>query len=190
MTLPLWLQIVALAVPAGVSLFSAFWATKSARRAQQAEHEAARLRALEDRVAQRKYDLYQPFLQTLGDMLTPHRSESGLARLEDVIADFQTFVTVWGSDEVVETFYRYRVSANTSPPPSITMRLMADLLVEVRKDVAWPETRISNLHTIGMRISDLADHPELVEALAMPLEELCEREGWEPPFDLPKRSEA
>lgn len=184
MNLPVWLQITALAVPAVISVFSAVWATRSARRAQQAEHEAQRLRALEDRVAQKKYELYQPFLQTLGDVLTPARNKAAMARLEDVIADFQAFITVWGSDEAVRTFYRYRVSANSSPPTLVIMRLMADFLLAVRKDVAWPDTSISGLHVIGMRINDLAEHPEMKDALATPLETLFKSEGWTPPFDL------
>lgn len=186
MTLPLWLQLAAIALPTAVAIFSAIWAARSAHRAQQAEHESARLRDLEDRVAQKKYDLYQPFLQTIGDLLTPHRNEAAAAKLEDAIADFQTFVTVWGSDEVVETFYRYRLSANGSPPNVIPIRLMSDFLLAVRKDVAWPDTRISNLHPIGMRINDLPDHPEMTEALQLPLKELFAREGWAAPFDVPE----
>ncbi|MCW1250182.1 hypothetical protein ODZ83_08320 [Acaricomes phytoseiuli] len=185
MTLPLWLQIVALLIPAAVATFSALWASRSARRAQHAEHESARLRALEDRVAQKKYELYQPVLQTLGDVLTPSRTDEATERLEDVLADFQTFVTVWGSDEVVEAFYRYRTAANSPPSAIIIIRLMADFLVAVRRDIAWPDTRILNLHAIGMRINDLSEHPEMVEALTMPLGELFEREKCSAPFDLP-----
>lgn len=185
MTLPLWLQIVSLVIPAAVAIFSALWASNSARRAQRAEHESARLRALEDRVAQKKYELYQPFLQAVGDMLTPSRKVAATEKADDVMADFQTFVTIWGSDEVVEAFYRYRTAANSSPPTLVVMRLMADFLVAVRRDVAWPDTHIPNLYTIGMRINDLSEHPEMTEALAMPLSELFAREKWSAPFDLP-----
>lgn len=184
MTLPLWLQLVALIVPAVVAIFSALWASRSARRAQQAEHESARLRALEDRVAQKKYDVYEPLLQNLGDLLTPSRSAAAAKKTEDVVADFQTFVTVWGSDEVVETFYRYRAAANVSPPSEVVMRLVADFLVAVRRDVAWPETRIPNLYAIAMRINNLHEHPQMTEALAMPLTELFKKYEWTPPFEL------
>lgn len=186
MTLPLWLQIVALVVPAAVAIFSALWASKSASRAQQAEHESSRLRALEDRVAEKKYALYQPFLQTLGDMLTPSRNAAATAGLEDVLADFQTFVTVWGSDDAVETFYRYRIAANNSPPNLVIMRLMADFLVAVRRDIAWPDTRIPALYTIGLRINDLAEHPEMVAALSLPLDDFLATQDWEPPFEVPR----
>lgn len=184
MTLPLWIQITALAVPALVSIFSAIWATRSARRAQTAEHQAARLRALEDRVAQRKYELYQPFLQTLGDLLTPSRKPKAEKNLEDALADFQTFVTVWGSDDVVEKFYRYRISASTAPPTLVIMRLMSDFLLAVRRDIAWPDTDLTGLHMIGMRINDLPDHPELKAALSTTLVQLFRQENWDPPFEL------
>jgi hypothetical protein len=186
MTLPLWLQIIALVVPAAVAIFSAVWATRSAKRAQQAEHESARLRALEDRVAEKKYALYQPFLQTLSDILTPSRKDAAMAGMEDVIVDFSAFVTVWGSDEVVENFYRWRVSANSSPPPMVTMRLMADLLIAVRKDIAWPDTRAPMLHMIGHRINDITDHPEMVEALTLPWDKFLQTQDWQPPFDVPR----
>ncbi|REC97277.1 hypothetical protein DEU35_3042 [Microbacterium sp. AG157] len=135
-------------------------------------------------MAERKYELYQPFLQTLGDMLTPFRNDAATERLEDVMADFSSFVAIWGSDEAVETFYRFRVASASSPPTLITMRLMADFLIAVRRDIAWPATEITGLHVIGMRINDLPEHPEMKRALEQPLAELCRAEGWTPPFDL------
>lgn len=184
MTLPLWLQIVALAIPALVSIFSAVWATRSARNAQAAEHEAARLRALEERVAERKYDLYQPFLKSLGDTLTPSRKEQAVKGQEDAMADFQSFVTVWGSDEVVEKFYRFRVASATNPPTLVIMRLMSDFLLAVRRDIAWPGTDLDGMHMIAMRINDINKQPDMRRALTMPLDELFTWQGWEPNFEI------
>lgn len=184
MNLPPWLQITALAVPALISIFSALWATRSARRAQQAEHEAQRLRALEERLAEKKYRLYEPFIQAFSDTLTPSRTKAAFAALEDVLADFQAFVTIWGSDEVVEAFYRFRTSSNANPPRLVTMRLMSDVLLAIRRDIAWPATDITGLQVIGMRINDMQDHPEMRAALTTSLRELFESENWEPPFEL------
>jgi hypothetical protein len=189
-SLPLWVQIVALGVPVLVSIFSAIWASRSARRAQAAEHEAARLRALEERTAEKKFELYQPMLQAFGNMLTPSRSKAALDGLEEVLADFQTFVTVWGSDEVVEAFFRYRSAASSSPPPPILFRLMSDFLIAARRDLAWPNTHMTGLHMLGMRINDLADQPDIVEAFSMPWPELEEKHGWKPPIRLPRTSPA
>lgn len=190
MTLPLWLQVVALAVPVLIAVFSAVWASRSAVRAQQAESDAARLRALEERTAQKKYDLYQPFLTVVNDLLTPTRNAAATARMEDVIVDFQGFVTVWGSDEVVETFYRWRVSAGLNPPNLVAMRLMADLLVAVRRDIAWPDTNVPTLHMIGHRINDIQDHPEMLDAMSLPLGQFLATQDWTPPFEVPSHNVA
>lgn len=180
MTLPLWLQIASLIV----TVLLAISAGRSARRAQSAEHEAARLRALEERVAERKYELYQPFLQSLGDTLTPSRKDKAVEGQEDAMADFQSFVTVWGSDEVVEKFYRFRVASATNPPTLVTMRLMSDFLLAVRRDIAWPGTQLDGVHMIAMRINDLDKNPDMHRALTMPLEELFTWKGWKPNFEL------
>ncbi|MCM3521286.1 hypothetical protein [Curtobacterium sp. P97] len=185
MTLPLWLQIVTLAVPVAVAVISSILASRAAGRAQHAEAEAARLRALEERTAQKKFELYQPFLTTLNDLLTPNRSAAALAGMEDVITNFQGFVTVWGSDEVIETFYRWRTSANLNPPNLVTMRLMADLLVAVRRDIAWPDTKVPTLYMIGHRIKDIHEHPEMVKAMTLPLDQFLASQDWTPPFTVP-----
>ncbi|CAH0158924.1 hypothetical protein SRABI98_00973 [Microbacterium sp. Bi98] len=177
-----WGQILAVGIPALVSVISAVWATRSARRAQTAEHEAQRLRALEDRVAQKKYDLYLPFLQTLGDLLTPSRKAEAEPKLESAMADFQTMVTAWGSDDVVEAFYRYRVSSSANPPPMVTIRLMSDLLLEIRRDIASPDTKLDGMHMIAMRINGISE--ELTRALKVPLEQLFREQEWTPPFEL------
>ncbi|MCE0458451.1 hypothetical protein [Curtobacterium flaccumfaciens] len=190
MTLPLWLQIVALAVPVLIAVFSAVWASRSAYRAQQAEADAARLRALEERTAQKKYDLYEPFITALNNLLVPKRSQQALQGADDIMADFGGFVTVWGSDEVIEVFYRWRSAAPTTPPALVTMRLTADLLVAIRKDIAWPDTKVTNLHMIGHRINDLPEHPEMVAALSLPLGEFLATQDWTPPFEVPSHNVA
>lgn len=179
MTLPLWLQVASLLV----TVVLAISAGRSARKAQAAEHEAAKLRALEERVAERKYELYQPFVQTLTDLLTPSRSEEAQKRMEDAMIDFQGFVTLWASDEVNEMFYRYRVAGSTNPPPYVTMRLVSDFLLAVRRDVAWPDTKIDGMHVIAMRINDLGKNSDIGRALTMPLDELFAWQGWEPNFE-------
>lgn len=182
--LELAIQLLVVGVPAAVAVFSAWWAARSARKASAAEHEAQRLRALEDRVAEKKYALYQPFLQVFSDVLTPDRSDSATKKLPDAVADFQAFVTVWASDEVVEAFFRFRLASSTEPPVGITMRLMAELLLAIRRDVAWPRSAMTGIQAIGMRINDLPEHPELADDLAMPLPELFAKYDWQAPFVL------
>jgi hypothetical protein len=180
MDLPLWLQLLTIAVPAIISVFAAIWAARSAGRARTAEHEAARLRALEERTAQKKFELYQPMLQALGDMMTPTRAEAGLASAGDVMPDFQTFVSVWGSDDAVRAFYRFRVGSSKSPPPMIMIRLASDFMVEARRDLAWPNTEVTGMEVMGMRLNDPT--PELKDALTLDFEELAKTYDWPIPW--------
>lgn len=180
MTLPLWIQILTIVLPAAVSVFAAIGAARSATRARAAEHEAARLRALEDRVAQKKFELYQPMLQALGSMMTPGREESTLAGLTDVMSDFQTFVSVWGSDDAVRAFYKFRVASSTNPPAMILIRLVSDFMVEARRDLAWPNTELTGREVMGMRINEMT--PELQEALTVDFDSLARKYDWNPPW--------
>lgn len=182
--MPLWIQLVALIIPAGIAVYSARHASKSAKTAQRAEHDAARLRDLEQRVAEQKAKLYQPMVKLLGELLSPQSKAAAEKRMMSVIVEFQTFVTIWGSDEVNEAFYRFRSSSATDPPGKVTVRLVSDFLLAVRRDVAWPDTTLDGLHTVGTRINDLAEDPATVHALTAPLGEVFEAHGWTPPFPM------
>lgn len=142
------------------------------------------MRDLEARNAEKKYDLYKPFLSAIGDMLTPSRQAAARNTMEAALIDFQSFVPIWGSDEVVEAFYRFRRASSTEdpPPPQILVRLVADIYLAVRRDVAWPDTTVTGVHTIGVRINDLT--PELEADLSMPFSELVRKHDWKPPFPV------
>lgn len=180
-----WMKFAAVAVPALVSIGAAWWSVRASRISQRAELDARRLLALEERTAARKYEMYEPFIQTIGDMLTPGRKAEAEKRLEGVLSDFQTAVAVWGSDETLEAFSRWRrASGSNPPPPEILVRLTADLMLAIRRDVAWPDTAATGIHAIGIRINDLDASPEMRDALTVPLKDLAKSHGWKPPFDI------
>lgn len=179
--MPLWTQILISVLPAILSFVAAYISIRSANNARTAEQEAARLRALEERTADKKYEMYKPFLQNLGDALTPGKTEKALKKMEETIANFQSFVTVWGSDEVVKAYFRFRTASALEPPALVTMRLMSDLMVAIRKDIAWPETKLNGTEIIGMRINDLHTQPQFSSVFKKPLNEVFKEQGWEPP---------
>ena len=85
-----WVQVVSAVVSILCVLLSAFFAN----RARKAEYKANRLRDLEERAAQRKWELYAPFLKTFGDILTPSRTVDAMKEGENMMSDFQSFVTI------------------------------------------------------------------------------------------------
>ena len=100
------------------------------------------------------------------------------------MADFQSFVTVWGSDEVVEKFYRFRVASPANPPSLVIMRLISDFLLAVRRDIAWPGTELDGMHMIAMRINAIDKQSDIRRALTMPLDELFSWQEWTPNFEI------
>ncbi|MCI2959133.1 hypothetical protein MN032_15690 [Agromyces atrinae] len=175
------MQIIAILAPLAVSIFAVVWASRASHRASAAEQEATRQRSLADT----RYKVYQPMLEIFGDMMVPARAEAALKEAEKAIPDFQTFISVWGSDEAVAAFYRFRSGSNHQPPPMIAVRLVADFLVEARRDLAWPETKITPIEVMGMRMDKMSD--ELVAALTMDLEELGAKYEWKVPWKKSRR---
>lgn len=172
------------------NIILALWSARSARRSQLSQSEAQRILAIEDRTAEKKRETYMPFLQGLGDMLSQNKDTTEKernelsSRNEKMMRDFQTSVIVWGSDEVVETFARYRILASHNPPSVIAIRLVVDLEIAMRKDLAWPSTEVDPALIIGMRLNDLDKHPEIMEYMRITLDELYEKCEWEPPVDV------
>ena len=170
------------AIPAAAAIVAAVIAARAATRARAAEGEAARLRAAEERLATRKADLYQPILVGLGNMMLPGNAAKALPEVEAAMPVFLNLSTVWASDEALQAFYRFRLGSSTSPPNPILFRLVADFLVAARADVTGVETNVTGVEVLGMRMTDLPEHPELVEGFTMPFEKLAEKYEWKIPW--------
>ena len=104
----------------------------------------------------------------------------------ELLPQFMTFVATLGSDEVVRSFFRFRVGVrnqDAQPPAAITMRLVSDFFIAVRNDVGVPGTTITGLEAFGMRINDIYSEQALLDAFTMPFDELATSVGWTPPWD-------
>jgi len=112
--------------------------------------------------------------------MTPGQAESGLANAGKVMSDFQTFVSVWGSDDAVRAFYKFRIASSTNPPPMIIIRLVSDFMIEARRDLAWPNTQLTGREVMGMRLNETT--PELEEALTLEFDALAMKYEWRAPW--------
>lgn len=167
-------------IPALASIGAAIAAGLFARRSRIAEAEAVRLRQLEERLSAKKIEMYEPLLQHLGDLLT--KKPGAEQRSEAVMRDFMSLVVVYGSDEVLTAFSRFRAASAAAPPAPIILRLTADLFAAIRVDLAGT-SRATGLELVGMRISDIySPGGTLLGALRDPFEDVCARESWAPPW--------
>jgi hypothetical protein len=183
-SLPQILISVGIAViPAAAAIVAAVIAARAATRARNAEGEAARLRAAEERIAGPKADLYKPILDGFGNMLIPGNAEAALPEIERAMPAFLNGATVWASDEALQAFYRFRRGSATSPPNPILFRLVADFFVAARVDLTGMPTKVSGLEVLGIRMTDLSEHPEVEEAFTMPFDELAKKHNWTIPWE-------
>ena len=184
--------LIASMVTAAISAGAALYAAASAARARASEAEASRLRELEQRLSAKKIEIYERILKTLGDMLVPEEmrnSQAGRGRspsktdpLTTSLFEFMNRVIVYGSDEVLQAFSRFRLASGSNPPPLVTMRLVTDFMLAIRRDLDGGQTKVTGVELIGMRINDFYSEVGLVEALTEPFEAVCRRHSWSPPW--------
>ncbi|MGW4908119.1 hypothetical protein [Streptomyces sp. NPDC004270] len=176
------ISIAVAAVPALASILAAVVAAFFARKAKKSEIEAQRLRDLEARISEKKYEVYKPLINLLRDIL-----DQRIASQEDFrnrISEFSAWGSIFGSDEAVKAFHNFMQAAYTeNPPPVILMKLYSDFLLSARRDMGYPDTAIDARHLLGMRISDLYASEEMADVDAS-LADLCRRTGWTPPWEL------
>ena len=172
------------AVPAIVSAIAAILSARSARKSRRAEFDAARLRDLEDRLAEHRYAMYRPMLDLFKRIFATVKSGAKVTQKEivDKTSDFGTWITIFGSDEAVRAFHNYMQATYRSPPAPILMRLYADFVLAARRDLGDSRTAITRAEILGIRINDMYEDPSMWELTTLSFEDLCERWDWQPPW--------
>ncbi|MGN2364416.1 hypothetical protein [Streptomyces luridiscabiei] len=177
---PGWKVTIAVAgIAAVASIVAALIASRSARSVKKAELDAQRIRDLEASISEKKYETYKPMINLLKDMLD--RREIGEDVFRASVSEFATWVTIYGSDEAVGAFRNFMQAAYASPPPVVLMRLYADFVIAARRDIGYPDTRVTRQQFLGMRINDIYAH-RIFSDIDKPFADLCRDANWSPPW--------
>ena len=181
--------ILAAALSAGAAIYAAWAAAK----AKASEVEATRLRELEQRLSERKMEIYGRIMAALGNLLTPEearrlapkapKNKPGGDSLESAIRDFMNDVVIYGSDDVLRAFTRFRLASDTNPPAPVIIRLVSDFMLAIRRDLDGGQSAVTGIEMIGMRINGLYDEPKVIAALREPFEVVCDQNEWTPPWE-------
>lgn len=181
--------ILAAALSAGAAIYAAWAAAK----AKASEVEATRLRELEQRLSERKMEIYGRIMAALGNLLTPEearrlapkapKNKSGGDSLESAIFDFMNDVVIYGSDDVLRAFTRFRLASDANPPAPVIIRLVSDFMLAIRRDLDGGQSAVTGIEMIGMRINGLYDEPKVIAALREPFEVVCDQNEWTPPWE-------
>ncbi|WP_436525599.1 hypothetical protein [Actinoplanes sp. HUAS TT8] len=181
---PLWVLFAVASIPAMAAIIAAFVAGGYAKAAKANEIEAQRLRDLESRISDRKYETYKPMVALLGDMLNKDKSTDLLAsgEIPSKLHDFTTWASIYSSDEAVRAFRNLMQSTYVDAPKEIVLRLYCDFVLEARRDIGRPDTSTSSEELLAMRLTDIYASDGLKWIVSEPFDEVCKRAGWSPPW--------
>ncbi|MET7487187.1 hypothetical protein [Streptomyces sp. NPDC005538] len=178
-----WRLTLAVAtIPATASVCAAIIAARAAKLAKRAEISAQHLRDLENRISEKKYDVYKPMINLIRDMLDRRQLDEEDSRAR--ISDFSTWVSIYGSDEAVRAFHNFMQAVYHDPPVTVLMKLYADFVMAARRDMGYAETEVLQAHLLGMKISDIYDNA-LLRNIDAPLAQICREANWIPPWPHP-----
>jgi uncharacterized OsmC-like protein len=180
-----WITILVAAIAACASIAAAVVAARSAQSTKRIEVESQRARELESRISERKFDTYRPVIEMFGDLTSGTRSSIVLANQEENVEklqDFATWINIYASDDAVVAYHNFIQAAYNGSPVMIAVRLYAEFTLAARRDIGFPDTKVAAIQIMGIRISDLYSEESYRQALTIPFDELCRREGWTPPW--------
>jgi hypothetical protein len=95
---------------------------------------------------------------------------------------YMTWVNVYGSDDAVWVVHRYMQAVYADAPVNVTIRLLAEVVLSLRRELGNPETKVNALDIMGQRINDIYSEGVAVEWARLSEPELYKHEGWKPPW--------
>jgi hypothetical protein len=185
-----WFVLLVASVPAVAALVAAIVAARAAKSSKASEHQAQRMRDLENRISERKYNTYKPVIDTLRDLFDKDKSARlstdprASKEFQDKIADFAIWVAIYGSDESVSAFHNLMQASYHAAPPHVLVRFYADFVLAARRDIGYPDTDVTAADVLGTRITDLYQNADFLAIATQPIEETCRRVGWTPPWSV------
>lgn len=179
-----WIAIAAAVIATLGTILASVFVALSAKSDKRSELQAQRISDLESRISERKYEIYKPLIEMLGEVTNsdPNKAPLDSGEVAKRLHEFFVWVSIYGSDDSVIAFRNFHQAASNGVPPEIATRLYAELVLAARRDIARSDSRIGAIEIIGMKVNDLYSNPDYYRIMALPFNEVCERYGWTPPW--------
>lgn len=178
----LWLSVLIAAVPATGAVVAAVIAGVYASRARSSQEAAESDRQLRQQLFVAKAEVYEPMVELLRTMLDTTKTNKPIAdrKLQETLSKFTAWISVYGSDEAVQTFHKFMQAAYHDATEQVLMYYYGGFLLAIRKDLGHPETKIGIPDLLGMRITDVWE--AMAEKVQLPEAQFLAQEGWDPPW--------
>src|SRR5262245_40207929 len=180
-----WIAIAAAIIATLGTVIAAIVAALSARAGKRSELQAQYISELENRIYERKYEIYKPMIELLGSALQANRKAPlSSDEILDKMHQFAVWISIYGSDDAVTAYHNWTQAAFNEVPGEVATRLYAELVLAARRDIGRSDTRIGAAEIIGMRVNDLYTNAEYYRTMTEPFDEVCRRYNWTPPWSL------
>ena len=124
-------------------------------------HEKERRLQIEKQLSERKYDVYIKLLTVFFDILKQVKKAqpTNASKLIDKMLDIKKELIIFGNDNVLFSFFRWEKQSQTKS----NLKALAELIIEVRKDMGNPKTSITTKDFLKSLVSTESDFKELQE---------------------------
>src|SRR5690606_17869889 len=124
-------------------------------------HEKERRLQIEKQLSDRKYDVYIKLLTVFFDILKQVKKAqpTNSSKLIDKMLDIKKELIIFGNDNVLFSFFRWEKQSQTKS----NLKALAELIIEVRKDMGNPKTSITTKDFLKSLVSTESDFKELQE---------------------------
>lgn len=124
-------------------------------------HEKERRHQIEKQLSDRKYDVYIKLLTIFFDILKQVKKgqPTNASKLIDIMIDIKKELIIFGNDNVLFAFFKWEKESQTKS----NLKALAELIIEVRKDMGNPKTSVSTKDFLKSLVSTDRDYRELQE---------------------------
>ncbi len=125
------------------------------------KHEKEKRLQVEKQLSERKYDVYIRLLTVFFDILKQVKKgqNTNAQKLIDKMIDIKKELIIFGSDGVLQSFFFWEKAADTKE----NLMALADLVIEVRKDMGNEKTKIKTLDFLKSLVQTDEDFEALKE---------------------------
>ena len=152
--------VIAIAAPITVSLVAGYFSVR--QYAQQARVDIRR--ELESQLNEQRRDLYFDFRKTMTDILTQATAGKPQYKLNKAMMDLATRLLLVGSDEVMAKFLQWRETGQQTNPEGVLIGF-ASMFIEMRKDIGYSTTDLTERDVLKSFLTDLDNQPKLLQLL-------------------------
>lgn len=177
-----WVPFFASLVAAASSFAAAIVAARSASRTRDAQIQAERTFELEKRLAASRAEVYQPMVELLRTVFDSIGSGADVepSQTREIVSKFTAWLQVYGSDNAVRSFHKFMQASYHNAPPAVLLRLYSEVVMAIRRDLGEPNTEVTLVDLLGMRITDI--YETFAPGLQLDEQEFFGQNEWHPPW--------